>query len=1448
MTCLLINSPKTGDQIQSNLYDSLLKYTNNEVEANELFNKVITPKFIEQFGDWTENNSILGVDNNGELILDNTLKEILIRSKNINNLSTLKSKATEFIKNMGFKYEEISEILTDGLESVTAVTDFLTQTVSVIEGADTGTLIEEAGHVYVEMLEQKESPLFASIMNDIVKFKEYQDVKNEYGDEYKGDETKLRKEAIGKAIRNHIIRKQTDDNTPRIEGWFNRVKVFLKDLFNTNSEQLNSFLNIAENVILNGNETQILKPIDYKLYDITPKTQRIIDKLKDVDSKLTKREVSRDGKIVEKYFYQGVEVAKRVSDSIDAYYKKIFGKNLTDEEKSKWEENRLTGVLGHGDLENIVNRYVQKIKDLPIEADTTSLKTVDKIYLEKFISKLIAPFAENSTILTEVKIVDKDGKEAGTIDLLVIEPNGTVHIFDYKFIESGKEISKVKKDAWNLQLNKYRDILEKNYNIKSFGQMRMLAIETNYENGKYKSLKIDGTELAIYVQPAKVEKTKSKELNLVLTKLYEELNKLENKGGAKTPTERELLNKNINYITKAINDIQVKEDLSLFLINADAKLTDLTKKLNSDILDKSALLEAINVNEFYSNMISLGLTKYETDESKKRISVTNVSEKAQQFNQIIKFKLDEYISTLQDTNEWFSLEDLKTNGFGNNFTTLAQFSNPVYRVFNDLKEKAANRIDKEFKEMNEILISQIRQSQLEEGSSDTFAKILQKDKNGKLTGNLINKFKQDFYNGLELKSNDWIFNNIKFRVTKEEFEKEAKAYYEDLLKTDKLREAPETETRKEFEKWLYKNDFWHDKYKNSAIKNFKEGRKTHRFIEPNEIWQTDDYKYIKTNPNKGISKLYETFVDILDQAKEFSPYGISSNFIPSIEKSFVQKILTNGMNMSNLKHDIVDDLTMKSYEQSTDSNGNIIHKIPLKYTNELKGEKSLDLGNVFSLFYHSVLQNKYLSEIEEESNLLTEVVKQGEYYETNPDGSFKYKDGSKIRKIINDDNETVTQLKRFVNYYVYQVKNESPDLEIAGVSMLKLLEKAQSYYSRLNLGFNVFSAFANIIGGGTNAYFVAAKGKWFTSGDLLKAQGLITSRDKKATSLVEFFDIMSDENAFKKAKELSTSNATKYASLDNIYALQRVGEYFIQNSTLIAFLKGNTIKDGEIKKTEQGDKSIYELVSESKEGKIEVQGLTEDIYNSIRKRVRGLNNEILGSLSERDILLAQQHFLGRIMLQFKRWTLPMGKARFGSITYNSNLEDFEEGRLRQAFKTLFDKRFFPLVTNMISATFTGKANTTLGDKIEEMYNEIIAQNPNFENQISLEKYTEMYLENLKANGREIASILMFTGMLLSMNKPDDDDNTKTDKFLIHTLRRSANEITYWYSTDSFTSLGSFSPPIFGIISRIQDLGTEISKAILTNDKTDIKNKASKLVIGWNTYNKFEDQISTINEK
>jgi hypothetical protein len=495
-----------------------------------------------------------------------------------------------------------------------------------------------------------------------------------------------------------------------------------------------------------------------------------------------------------------------------------------------------------------------------------------------------------------------------------------------------------------------------------------------------------------------------------------------------------------------------------------------------------------------------------------------------------------------------------------------------------------------------------------------------------------------------------------------------------------------------------------------------------------------------------------------------------------------------------------------------------------------------------------------MSEIEDDLYLSEQLLKNSNYIKVDNLGRVSQDitgnpitesgEGSKLVK------ETVDKFNKFIDNNVYGLK-ENAETELGGLGVNKVLGGALTYNAWLKIGGNLLSATSNLVGGKTNQFMEAAKGRFFTTKELASAERSFWSRDAKAMAIIDYFDISTDNNIRKKSRNLKISELDKQFNSDWIMLLQNSTEKVTQYTTLIAYTKGMTIKDGKIVKKGKDDVSLYDSITVSN-NTVTFPELTDSLYGRARLTVTELNSRLTGAKYDRSKMLYEGDIKLRAIAQFKSWVLPMAKERFGSLTYNDNLGFYEEGRATAALTTIFSKHYQPVLKGYLKAlvTFNSRA-IVIGSEaaLKERYESFIKINPNFndkinpEGGISLEQYTELYHQNIKSFLRELQLWGLMLTASLSYSSTDDDDKNKT---IVKFLDRFNNELSYFYSLDSYMALGGISIPLITTASDFTNFTKEVLSnawAVGTGDSEllspeKLRKKATKITFGWNQWDRL----------
>jgi len=151
--------------------------------------------------------------------------------------------------------------------------------------------------------------------------------------------------------------------------------------------------------------------------------------------------------------------------------------------KKKWDLSAIAGTSLHDIAENFVLKNYQSSEDLNKDYPKLNAPQATMYFdaMTKLINDIKAEHGEDVKLIPEFIIVDPQKKLTGTIDLLVIDNKGKLHIYDYK--TSFKDIGdwrQVKKNAVDYQLTTYKQmLLRQGFEV---GKTKYIPIKINEYN------------------------------------------------------------------------------------------------------------------------------------------------------------------------------------------------------------------------------------------------------------------------------------------------------------------------------------------------------------------------------------------------------------------------------------------------------------------------------------------------------------------------------------------------------------------------------------------------------------------------------------------------------------------------------------------------------------------------------------------------------------------------------------------------------------------------------------------------------------------------------------------------------------------------------------------------------------------------------------------------------
>jgi hypothetical protein len=953
-------------------------------------------------------------------------------------------KVNEFLKRIGVDVKKVNNIVVNGQKiGANGVADITNKLIQVIDGKEDVALTEEAAHFAVELVEQTNPQLFNQLINKVGNYQLYRAVFNTYKDVYKTpdgkpDIRKIKKEGVGKVLSEYIIR-NNEGSTEKSEllaqsrTWWEAILDYLKRLFG--SAGFNPFEVAAE--AINNEDIGTLENLEGGTFFQVDKGSAVFNKLQDKHNQLSKKEVlDENGESKEAYFIGGKQVANRVTDKAKAYENSLFGKKeVTPEQAKFWDVKKEKGTAGHKDMEEIFNMYVDSEtgfrRDNPLDRPGPShigSEAAWKLLHDNFAERL-STFPAGTRFMSEVRIYDEVSDTAGTMDLVAISPEGSVSIYDWKFIDidttKTKDIPWYKKRSFNIQLGSYKDILSKRYGIKEFKQVRVIPLKATYSYLKKKEGGRDLVFSKVEIGSVNVKEIEQDYLlpyaltgestgNPKLDKLIDQLNAILHKLEVSTAKKGEQFDKyeKINTLNSAIRKLQIQgnadllADQGLGLIKRYKELIDKYNKdfqgkdpkdLPQDTQEKMAeeLFDAHNILDVYSDIdIIMKSANVDMDE--------DLTEKLQDLSsnaRLIKGDVEEVSKKL--TND-FIAKGVGINTFLNPeraitylkkmFRSFSQAQTSatrvLYKIVDPIIQKTTIRYNAEIRTLSGLRDNLLKwASQNNIDTKNVFKPLLSLDSNGRWTGKLVDKidkkFYEEFQGASDLKDKKWFEENTDLKAYREWF-KEEKAKRIARIKEGRYFADDEQNAKKQ---QSLINDFTEeydiDENPSTALGNWKLKQ-----LALESKWTSKEYAYIKQN--KPLSDFYDYMQDKLRHSYDLGLLKAWQyrTFIPNIRNDGVERMVFGGKYFAPHSNWIERNLAVRNDDQiygyKDPLTGEVIDNLGVHYTADLGvkildsegrefkdySEKSQDLFKVFSLWNEQIIKYEYLSEVESRVRLL----------------------------------------------------------------------------------------------------------------------------------------------------------------------------------------------------------------------------------------------------------------------------------------------------------------------------------------------------------------------------------------------------------------------------------------------------------------------------------------------
>jgi len=1035
-------------------------------------------------------------------------------SSSQSSIETLKT-IKEAAKKMGIDIQKLSDYLKGNpdinAKGINGLADVVRGVVAIAEGKENVALTEEIVHVARAMLAQTHPNLVTEMIAKIDRFgiykrvfEQYKDNKNYQLSNGKPDIRKIKEEAVDKLLTEVIINKNEGDtefpelrqeaNRSIIRVWWDKMLDAIRGIYK--KVNIDIFQDVANRI--STGEVENVKAEGGVYYQIVSDEQKSIqDKLISTQQTLRKQSVDKSDDLLEEdeadNFYEVQKfdgtwerVKHRVTDRVKGVYNRLFrNKVFTEAEKKYNEARRTAGVLFHSYMEEIHARWFNEDgtkRNVPV--DRPNMSDYNKevyFHLENYFSDLIKSLPEDTLVFSEIKVYDVKKDEAGTIDFFAIDKTGKGHILDWKFMtlkDNDRDIPFYKKNAYDVQLGRYKDILKEQYGLKSVGMIRAIpaimrmTLDKTTDEYVVNGINIGNVDVSkitdIQLLPVS-ERTESTGI-IRLDKVIGIINAmLSNIKTSKVTDEdsRQFKNERLNLIARALRFAQTAHNLTP-LTETISKIKQEGDNILNDwnttwkdrgfkgIIDK----EKSDFGKKMHDYMDIALAYKEIDELLRKViydkdkakeaktedeiadfkyrkeiadslhsEVEDITESRKEIEEISKDFVNKFIGWANNIPDMLEPEVI-LRGLNATFDNISKFSHTAFQALNRIVTDAtlsANR--NALVNINKIL--EIRKQLKANGNiREVTSKLYQKDEKGNNVNRLIYKYDKEFYNKLEENSKlskpslQWLEENIDI----EAYKQDAKKYID----------------RRTIQ---HQNDYKHDeKVAEGLIKSDEElfdigNPNFHGWDNwmirqhPLEKWLSKEYKEIQSN--KSLVELYNLIWDMNHKAASigYIDNRVINIFLPFMKRGFAEKIAwnENPLEMMNWERSLRVNPEDVGLGKMNELSGKYEHIVPKYFTYDFtrEGEKaSEDIFKNLILYFSHVEKYEALTNLEGQVKILEDVEGMKEHLDTNWYGKAKKYSQGKAKRVKGND-ENVAVLDKFIRVLIYGEKYVSDNSDMS---------------------------------------------------------------------------------------------------------------------------------------------------------------------------------------------------------------------------------------------------------------------------------------------------------------------------------------------------------------------------------------------------------------------------------
>lgn len=458
-----------------------------------------------------------------------------------------------------------------------------------------------------------------------------------------------------------------------------------------------------------------------------------------------------------------------------------------------------------------------------------------------------------------------------------------------------------------------------------------------------------------------------------------------------------------------------------------------------------------------------------------------------------------------------------------------------------------------------------------------------------------------------------------------------------------------------------------------------------------------------------------------------------------------------------------------------------LKRIPIFFVNKVQqGELLKDFSAGINALAGTAINYNAMDEIEDVINFMGDFVK--DQIGVNKNKKVDVVD-NEVKRIYQDLKSFAQKNVRstaivdgFINKHVYGMEKQGTD---GGNKIDKIIGNFIQYTSFKQLATNLKGMVQNWLMGEYQMLIEAGAGEFYNRKEYAMAHALLTgnattsgelwdllndTKNSKAVLLREMFDPTQENFSSKTHKRYHKNVIRRLMSHDMSFIGYGTGEYIIHMIGMYGcLLHKKVLINGE----ESTLYHAFEVVNKEngagvlqlKQGTTNLDGsaITKEDLEQVARNIKYVNQSCHGAMNDDDKGLITQHWVGRLIMNFRQWMIEHYSRRFRAKHWDGTLGKYREGYQRSVFRALLEeykqgkdeespiKLILRLMGECATFAITGRMNWANLDDVQKF--------------------------NFKRAHNELILYCMLLGLGFALGEPKDERGNAAKRFFIYQVKR-----------------------------------------------------------------------------